>query len=345
MLAVFIAAAAAVNMAESLLPRIAPWMKLGLANLITLISLILMGGRFAMKVAIGRVFFSSIILGTFLSPTFYLSFGGAAIACAAMILFYRPLGRISPIGVSVIGAVAHILTQLMLVYLFLVKHEGIFVLLPILLVTAVIAGIINGYLAIKVVPVIAEYSNRRIFLASASPRRINILKKAGLPVIVVKHKAIEDDPTVNDIPIEFALTQARKKMDSIWKELPNPGCVISSDTIVEIDNKIFIKPDDEEHAKAMLETLGGREQKVHTAVIFRNLNTGELIEKIETTRLKMKRFTEEELEHYKGKHLDKAGGYAIQGMSDKYIEWIKGSYTNVIGFPVEVVRKLLKTVQ
>ena len=112
-LAIFIATAAAVNIAESLIPH-PVGLKLGLANMVTLIGLVSMGRKFAFKVAIGRVILSSILLGTFLTPTFYLSFSGALVACVSMILLYRPLGKISLVGVSVVGAVMHNMAQLAL---------------------------------------------------------------------------------------------------------------------------------------------------------------------------------------------------------------------------------------
>ncbi len=343
-LAIFIATASAVNMAEWFIPHPILGLKLGLANMVTLAGLITMGKNFAVKVAVGRVILSSILLGTFLSPAFYLSFSGALIACLIMIAIYRPLGKISPVGISIIGAVTHNLAQLTVAYLLFIKHGGIIFLLPLLLCSSVITGMINGYLTLNIVPKIAEFSLRRIFLASNSPRRISILRKAGLPLIVVSPDTVEDRPKDDENPLEFSLKQARKKMESVCKKLSPPGCVISSDTIVEVNGKIFVKPANSQEAKYMLQTLSGNQQKVHTAVIIKNLTTGKKYEKVETTLLKMKKLTDREIEAFKNKHLDKAGGYAIQGMDDKYIKWIKGSYTNVVGFPVEVVRKFLKKI-
>lgn len=343
-LAVFIATASAANIAEWFIPHPVPWLKLGLANMVTLIGIITMGGRFALKVATGRVILSSILLGTFLSPTFYLSFTGALAACLVMIAVYRPLGRISPVGVSILGATAHNLAQLIVVYLLLIKHGGVVSLLPLLLIWAVVAGMINGYLTLKVVPKIAIFSDKKIFLVSGSSRRIDMLQKAGLPFIAVPPDIKEDVPDRCDDPVEFSLKQARKKMESVWKKLSSPGCVISADTVVEVQGKVFVKPCDEKEAEYMLKTLSGNKQKVHTAVVIKNLSTLKEFEKVQTTLLKMKKLTEEEIERFKSKNLDKAGGYAIQGMGDKYIRWIKGSYTNVVGFPVEVVRKFLREI-
>ncbi len=343
-LSIFIAVASVLNIIEGFIPHPVPWLKFGLANIVTIIGLIGMGKGFAFKVALGRVLLSSILIGTFMTPTFYLSLSGAFVSCIAMITVYRPLGRISPIGVSIFGAVTHGITQLVVVYVLFIRHEGILLMLPIIVVVAVFSGMVNGYIALKIIPMIAEYVERRIFIASSSPRRIDILTKAGLPVIAVKHKAAEDSPKINEDPIKFSINQARKKIESVWRELQVPGCVVTSDTVVESMGKIFIKPKDEEDAKSMLKSYGGSIQKVHTAVIMKNLTTLKELEIVETTELKMKKFTEQELEELKGRHLDKAGGYAIQGMDDKYIQWLKGSYTNVVGFPIEVARKLFKEI-
>jgi heptaprenyl diphosphate synthase len=343
-LSIFIATAAALNVIEGLIPHPIIWSRLGLANLITLISIIMMGNRFAIKVTLGRVLLGSVILGTFMTPSFYLSLSGSIMACFFMILFYRPLGKISPLGISVIGAIVHNITQLSLAYVILVKHEGIIFLLPALMVSSVVAGMINGYIAIKIVPELAEFSFKKIYLVSGSPRRINILRKAGLPVIIVPPETKEDPPLEHEDPKEFSLRQARKKAESVFHSLSKPGCAIAADTVVEVDGKIFVKPADENQAAWMLRTLSEKIQKVHTALVIKNLNTDELKEMVETTHLKMKRLTEEEISFLKDKHLDKAGGYAIQGMNDKYIEWVKGSYTNVVGFPVEVLRRVLREI-
>ena len=94
----------------------------------------------------------------------------------------------------------------------------------------------------------------------------------------------------------------------------------------------------------MLKSLSGDEQKVHTAVVVKNLSSNKKKQMVESTKLRMKEFTPQEIEHFKDKNLDKAGGYAIQGMDDGYIEWCKGSYTNVVGFPVEMARRFLRSI-
>lgn len=328
---------------ESLLPHYWPWLTLGFSNIVILVGLVTAGRKFVMGITVSGIVLSSFILGRFPSPFFYLSISRGLIYCLILIIAYRPLGSLNLIGVSILAGLGQNLT-LLAVALILIKYQGIIYILPVLLVESLVIGLINGILVLKIVPRISKVSIIKIYLASSSARRIKILKDAGLPVIVIKHGVKEDKPREKEEPIEFSLRQAKKKLRASYVNLSPPGCLISADTIVEIDGKIFGKPANSQEAQYMLETLSGRIQKVHTAVIARNLKTGKQYERVETTALKMKTLTHKEINLVKNKHLDKAGGYAIQDRGDKYIEWIKGSYTNVVGFPVEIVRELLKKI-
>ncbi|MFC2061879.1 Gx transporter family protein [Elusimicrobiota bacterium] len=343
-IAVFTAAASVLQVVEWLIPHPLPWLKLGLANIITLLVLVIAGPVFSVSVTIGRTVLSSFLMGTFLSPAFILSFSGGLVSCLAMIIVFRPLGRLSLKGVSILGALTHNFTQLLVVYILLIRHEGIIFLLPVLFIVAVVTGWLNGALVSNIIPSLARFSVKKIYLASSSQRRIDILKEAGLPVIVISHGIDEDSPGEDEGPEEFCMRQASNKLNAVYSKLSPPGCVISSDTIVEVDGKIFGKPSGEEEAKYMLSELSGKLQKVHTAVIIKTLGTHKEYKKVETTVLKFKEISEDDKNMLKGQFLDMAGGYAIQGMNDKYIEWIKGSYTNVVGFPVEAVRGFLKEI-
>ncbi len=346
-LAVFAAAASVLQIIEWMLPHPVPWMKLGLANMITLLALIVFGGKFAFKVTILRILLSSFLLGTFLSPAFFFSLSGGIVSSLIMIAIYRPLGRLSPVGVSIIGAVFHNLAQVA-VALLLIRHTGIIILIPFILIASLVPGFINGILALKIAPNLAEFSFRKIYLASSSPRRIKIMRDAGLPVIVVAHKCEEDKPLKGEDARRFAFRQALKKLDSLDGLIPPPGYIIAADTVVEVDGEIFIKPVNVDEAEYMLRKLSGNIQKVHTSLVIKNLSTGkktgsaESPLSVETTILKMKKLSEEDIEKFKVKNLDKSGGYAIKGMKDKYIKWKKGSYSNVTGFPVKLFRKMYK---
>ena len=151
-LAVFVAWACVFQMIESLFPNPFPGLRLGLANMVTLVVLFQMGWGSALEVAILRVLISSLMFGTFLSPTFILSLSASLTSTLMMgLLFHLSLRqdilRFGLIGISMAGALTHILTQLLLVYLLLVKHPGVFWLTPWLMLAALATGIITGLLA------------------------------------------------------------------------------------------------------------------------------------------------------------------------------------------------------
>lgn len=154
-IALLVSCAAVLQIAESLIPHPVPGVRLGLANMITLVALVTLGFRAAVEVAVLRTIVSSFILGTFLSPSFILSFTGALISTLIMGLFYK-LSTLnhklyfSLIGISLLGAITHNLVQISLVYLLLIRHQGIFLLLPWLGISAVIMGWITGLVASQV---------------------------------------------------------------------------------------------------------------------------------------------------------------------------------------------------
>lgn len=151
-LALFVAWACVFQLIEFIFPSPFPGVRLGLANMISLVVLFQMGFRAALEIAILRVLISSVLVGTFLSPTFALSLAGAITSTLVMgILFKLSLKqdylRLSLIGISIAGAITHTMTQLGLVYVILIKHTGIFLLTPWLLISALIMGSITGLIA------------------------------------------------------------------------------------------------------------------------------------------------------------------------------------------------------
>jgi heptaprenyl diphosphate synthase len=131
---------------ESLLPTPIPWFRLGLANIITLIALILYGLRFAMAVTLIRVILSSIFTGTFLGPVFVLSLGGGVTSTLAMGLFFSIApGLFSAVGLSLIGALFHNIAQLFLAYFFFVQRlEAILLISPVIILIGTATGFVNG---------------------------------------------------------------------------------------------------------------------------------------------------------------------------------------------------------
>ena len=154
-LALFVAWACVFQLIEFVFPSPFPGVRLGLANMISLVVLFQMGFVAALEVAIIRVIISSILVGTFLSPTFTLSLAGAIASTLVMGVLYKvslkqEYLRLSIIGISLAGALTHTMTQLILVYIILIKHSGIFLLTPWLLVSALIMGGSTGIIARKI---------------------------------------------------------------------------------------------------------------------------------------------------------------------------------------------------
>lgn len=150
-----VACASVLQVAESLLPHPIPGVRLGLANIVTVIAMVYIGPGSAVQLAVLRTLVSSMVLGTFLTPTFVLSFSGGVVSALVMVLLYRlsvagPL-HFSLIGISVGGAVSHIMTQVALVYLLFIRSSGVLLLWPWLALSAVVTGVITGMVAVQAV--------------------------------------------------------------------------------------------------------------------------------------------------------------------------------------------------
>lgn len=147
-LALLLALATVIHTAESFLPLTFLWFKFGFANIIGLSTLYLFGFQDALVVTLGRIFLGSLASGLFGSPAFLLSSSGGILSIMTMGLAHRLAGRyLSEVGVSLIGAVTHNLAQLVVAYLILIRNEGVFLLLPLMLATALGTGILNGLAA------------------------------------------------------------------------------------------------------------------------------------------------------------------------------------------------------
>ncbi len=178
-----------------------------------------------------------------------------------------------------------------------------------------------------------------IILASQSPRRREILAQAGIP-FVVRVPGIEESMAEGESAAEYVLRLATDKAAAIEAR---PGdYVLAADTAVVCGESVLEKPHSEEDAARMLRLLSGREHEVLTGVCLRQ---GERVwQGVESTRVRFAAMTEEEILGYarSGEPLDKAGGYAIQGLASRYVEGIEGCYFNVVGLPVGRVYRMLK---
>jgi heptaprenyl diphosphate synthase len=145
-IAVLSAYALSLHAFESLLPTPIPWLRLGLANIITLVALVLYGFRTAMTVTLIRVILGSIFMGTFLGPSFMLSFSGGVASTAAMGLAYVTLGNVfGPVGLSLVGAFFHNVAQLTLAYfLFIQRVEAVLFITPVIILIGTLTGVANG---------------------------------------------------------------------------------------------------------------------------------------------------------------------------------------------------------
>jgi len=148
-IALLSAYAIAIHSFENLLPTPIPWLRLGIANIITLATLVLYGFRAAMMVTLIRVILSSIFIGTFLGPGFIMSFGGGVTSTFAIGVVFSLFPRLfGPVGLSLIGALFHNMAQLFLAYvMFVQKIEPILIVSPILILLGTITGIVNGVIA------------------------------------------------------------------------------------------------------------------------------------------------------------------------------------------------------
>ena len=145
----FTALAISIHVLESSLPSPLPGVKPGLANIVTLIVLCQYGWRMAAWVSILRVLIGSILIGTFLSPTFILSLAGAVCSVTVLSVARLPL-KLGPVGLSVLAAMAHMVGQFYMAYWLFIPHESLFLLLPILLTMALLLGILNGIITMKI---------------------------------------------------------------------------------------------------------------------------------------------------------------------------------------------------
>lgn len=177
-----------------------------------------------------------------------------------------------------------------------------------------------------------------IILASASPRRKELLEQIGVQFEVCVSEAPE--ATKAETPIKLVLENAKLKAAKVAKIRPN-SWVLGADTIVCLNDKIYGKPKDFGDAFRMLKDLSGKVHKVITGMAL--VKGDEILQKAVVTLVAFGEMTDEEILDYiaAGEPMDKAGAYAIQGIGAKYIKGIKGSYSNVVGLPLYELREML----
>lgn len=186
----------------------------------------------------------------------------------------------------------------------------------------------------------------RLILASASPRRAELLRRAGIEFDVMPAH-VDERATGHETPEEYVRRVAQSKARAVVGLAPG-RLVLGADTTVVVGTELLEKPRDAEDAKRMLEALSGRTHEVLTAVTLADGRTAERSPELETqvarTAVEFARLSETEIAWYvaSGEPMDKAGAYAIQGLASRFVTRITGSYSNVVGLPVALVYGLLR---
>lgn len=184
-------------------------------------------------------------------------------------------------------------------------------------------------------------NEKKLVLASSSPRRAELLRKAEIDFEIIFPENIVEE-NVSAEPVSHVTELSRKKAESVVEKARN-RLILGADTIVVLDGEILGKPRDKEDALRILKMLSSKEHKVYTGITLLDEKSGERVSGYQLTRVKFNRLQEKEIKDYieSGEPLDKAGAYGIQGMGNFLVEKIEGDLDNVIGLPVRKLKELL----
>jgi septum formation protein len=184
----------------------------------------------------------------------------------------------------------------------------------------------------------------QLILASQSPRRRELLATAGLQFIV-RSRPVAEIRAEGEPPIEYVRRLARAKAETAREaHEPTDEIVLGADTVVVLGDRVLEKPVDADDARGMLRALSGREHVVITGICL--MHADEAIVDHESTRVHFVELTDGEIDAYvsSGEPMDKAGGYAIQGLASKFVDRIEGCYFNVMGLPLALVYRHWKEI-
>ena len=174
-----------------------------------------------------------------------------------------------------------------------------------------------------------------VLLASASPRRSELLRQVGV-AHEVRPVDVDETWRPGEAPVEYVLRLAEEKARALWDRLPAGGRqpVLAADTTVALEGEVFGKPASRDEAVAMLTRLSGRTHQVHTAVAL--IHAGGAAARVSSSSVTLRQITRAEMEWYwdTGEPADKAGGYAIQGLAAIFVSHIAGSFSGVVGLPL-----------
>lgn len=181
-----------------------------------------------------------------------------------------------------------------------------------------------------------------LVLASASPRRAELLRQIGIVPDIVAPAHVDERPAAKERPADHARRLAEAKADQIAGQYPG-SFVLAADTVVAVGRRILGKPADEAAARRSLALLSGRRHRVLGAVVLAAPD-GRRARRLVATSVRFKRLAKREIESYleSDEWRDKAGGYAIQGRAAAFVPAITGSYSNVVGLPLAETAALLQ---
>lgn len=184
-------------------------------------------------------------------------------------------------------------------------------------------------------------STPRLVLASASPRRLDLLRQIGLEPDAVEAAEIDETPGPSETPRRLALRLAAEKALTV-ADRHGGGYVLAADTVVALGRRILPKAEDAEEVRSCLELLSGRAHRVLTGLCA-IAPDGRRVHRLSESRVHFKRLTPTDVEGYLacGEGVGKAGGYAIQGHAGRFVISLQGSYSGVVGLPLYEAANLL----
>ena len=181
-----------------------------------------------------------------------------------------------------------------------------------------------------------------LVLASASPRRLDLLRQVGFEPTEIDPPDVEETPAPHEEPRTYALRMAASKLAAVVPRHPG-AVVVAADSVVVCSRRILPKAESEAEARACLDRLSGRRHRVLGAVAV-GYPDGSVRTRLVETVVRFKRLERAEVDDYlrSGEWRGKAGGYAIQGRAARFVDFLSGSYSNVVGLPLFETVKLLK---
>lgn len=184
----------------------------------------------------------------------------------------------------------------------------------------------------------------RLVLASASPRRLSLLEQIGVLPDSVVPADIDETPKATEKPHVFALRLSVEKARHVAGQATSQDLILAADTVVSVGRRILDKPKDAAEARKHLDLLSGRRHTVTTGVALIRLHDGREWSRSVSTQVRFKRLSALEIDRYldTGEWQGKAGGYAIQGYAARFVPWIGGSYSNVVGLPLTETAGILE---